>query len=318
MGIIILGNTGTGKSFLGNILLGREAFVHKAAARSVTTETEFAETKMGNEIYAIFNIPGLIEADQNRIEKNKIEIHKAFHQRPTSIILYVFGSQGGRIRDEDVVALNALHKAYPLKSESLVIVVNEVPKVRPKNYAGEVTVLLEELIQTPFKTLCILDMIDKDNPDERQILKNKLLQVIVDRTAQFHEKKQEIELQREEVRRAKEQIKALQADFQHNKQMYEEKIKEQQKIYDNMFAKIHNENERMGIRIQRQEQDIHQFNNRMAAQEAAYQKAKEEQDAKHRKDMDELERKYDKAIGEVQRASKLMRYIHISYRNNAH
>jgi hypothetical protein len=196
-----------GKSFLANILLGQEAFVHKAAPQAVTTETEFQEIKMGIETFSIFNIPGLIEADQKRIEMNKIEIDKAFRERPTSLILYVFGAQGGRIRDEDVVAFNALNKAYPFKLESLMIVVNGVPKDRPKNYEGEVTVLLEKLIKVPCKTLCVLDTINKSNPDERQKLKNKLLQVIVERRPQFHKKEQEIELQCEEVRKAKDQSK---------------------------------------------------------------------------------------------------------------
>jgi hypothetical protein len=306
LGIIILGNTGVGKSFLANILLGQEAFVHEAAPRAVTTETEFQEIEMGNETYAVFNIPGLIEADQKRMDMNKIEIDKAFRERPTSLIVYVFGAQGGRIRDEDVVAFNALNKAYPFKLESLVIVVNGVPKDRPKNYEGEVTVLLEKLIKVSCKTLCVLGTINKSNPDQRQELKNKLLQVIVERTPQFHKKEQEIELQRDEVRKAKEQIKALQADFQQNKEMYDEKIKEQQKVYDIMFGTIRNENEQMRHLIRQQSKEIGEFNNRMVAQEAAHKKKEEqeqeaadkkkdeEQDAKNRKDISKSQRQYKK------------------------
>jgi hypothetical protein len=306
LGIIILGNTGVGKSFLANILLGHEAFVHKAAPRAVTTETEFEEMKMGNETYSIFNIPGLIEADQKRIEMNKIEIDKAFRARPTSLILYVFGAQGGRIRDEDVVAFNVLNKAYPFKLESLVMVVNGVPKDRPKNYEGEVTVFLEDIIEVPCKTLCVLDAINKSNPDERQKLKNKLLEVIIERTPKFHKKEQEIELQREEVRKAKEKIRALQEEFHRNKQMYDEEIKKQQAMYDKMFAQIRNENEQMRHLIRRQAEEIREFNNRMVAQEAAHKKREEKHDAKHRKDIGELEKKLVKAIDDAQEASKLI------------
>jgi DNA replication protein DnaC len=63
-GLIILGNSGVGKSFLANILLGREAFKHEFSARSVTHRTEFQEITFDDRDYAIFNIPGLIEADQ--------------------------------------------------------------------------------------------------------------------------------------------------------------------------------------------------------------------------------------------------------------
>ncbi|CAF1139719.1 unnamed protein product [Adineta ricciae] len=66
-GLIILGNSGAGKSFLANILLGREQFAHKFTSRSVTHETEFAAITIGHYQLAIFNIPGLIEASQERI-----------------------------------------------------------------------------------------------------------------------------------------------------------------------------------------------------------------------------------------------------------
>jgi ABC-type lipoprotein export system ATPase subunit len=63
-GVIILGNSGVGKSFLANILLGTDTFKHGFAARAVTDLTEYKEITFGNHRYAIFNIPGLIEADQ--------------------------------------------------------------------------------------------------------------------------------------------------------------------------------------------------------------------------------------------------------------
>ncbi|CAF4031194.1 unnamed protein product, partial [Adineta steineri] len=94
-------------------------------------------------------MPGLIEANQDRIEMNKCQIEKAFVERPTSLIFYVFGQQNGRIRDEDVVAFNALNKAYPLKLESLVLIVNGLVKDRSEGHEGEVTVLLEKLIGVP-------------------------------------------------------------------------------------------------------------------------------------------------------------------------
>ena len=37
-GIIILGNTGVGKSFIANILLGKDVFVHELNAAAVTTK----------------------------------------------------------------------------------------------------------------------------------------------------------------------------------------------------------------------------------------------------------------------------------------
>src|SRR5689334_8190203 len=115
-GLIIVGNSGVGKSFLANTILGEEFFEHKLDPSAVTTSTEFKSVALqdGSEL-AIFNIPGLIENKQEAIERNKVEIDKAFVARPVSIILYVFGNSGGRIRDEDVIAFQALDSAYQLQ-----------------------------------------------------------------------------------------------------------------------------------------------------------------------------------------------------------
>jgi DNA replication protein DnaC len=75
-GLIILGNSGVGKSFLANILLDREAFKHEFSARSVTHRTEYEEITFDNHRYAIFNIPGLIEADQ--VIKKLMRCHRYY------------------------------------------------------------------------------------------------------------------------------------------------------------------------------------------------------------------------------------------------
>jgi predicted GTPase len=179
-GLIILGNSGVGKSFLANILVGHEAFTHAFSSQAVTHETEYVEIQIGSLPLAIFNIPGLIEAEQERIDLNKIEIDKAFAERPNSVILFVFGHQNGRIRDEDAVAFNAINAAYPFRPESLVIVVNGLPKGRPKDYEGTTLVLLQKLLintDVNNRNLCFLDAIEPTSMQERQNLKENLLKV---------------------------------------------------------------------------------------------------------------------------------------------
>ncbi|CAF5057777.1 unnamed protein product, partial [Rotaria sp. Silwood1] len=137
-GLILLGNSGVGKSFIGNVVLGRDVFEHGCSASSVTHETEFEDYAVGNASYAVFNIPGLIEADQEAVDRNKTEIYKAFQQRPNSIVAFVFtGGSGGRIRDEDVVAFKAIHAAYNFQPESLLLIVNDLPLNRSPKYEGE-------------------------------------------------------------------------------------------------------------------------------------------------------------------------------------
>lgn len=81
IGVITVGNSGVGKSLLGNILLDKEAFVHDYSADSVTAcveaEVIVTGTDWGNVL--IFNLPGLIEANSKKIERNKLELQKAFN-----------------------------------------------------------------------------------------------------------------------------------------------------------------------------------------------------------------------------------------------
>jgi hypothetical protein len=179
-GLIILGNSGAGKSFLANILLGHDAFAHEFTPCSVTRITEFQEVDLGYGTVAIFNIPGLLEAEQERIDLTEKEIDRAFALRPNSIVIFVFGNQGGIIRKEDIVAFNAINAAYSFKHESLVFVVNGLPKKRPSKYEGRFVAFLQQFIRgVPVNAhnLCFLDHIDENNLQERQCLKEQLLQV---------------------------------------------------------------------------------------------------------------------------------------------
>ncbi|CAF4883175.1 unnamed protein product, partial [Rotaria sp. Silwood1] len=107
-----------------------------ASPTPVTTVTESIEYTINNTTYVIFNIPGLIEAKQEQIDLNKQEINKAFQLCPNAVVIYVFGNQSGRIRNEDIVAFHALNNAYPFASKSLVLVVNGIPVDREENYEG--------------------------------------------------------------------------------------------------------------------------------------------------------------------------------------
>ncbi|CAF1210976.1 unnamed protein product [Adineta ricciae] len=161
-GLILLGNTGVGKSFIGNVVLGRDVFEHECSSSSVTHETEFEDYTIGNGSFAVFNIPGLIEAEQAAVDRNKIEIYKAFQQRPNSVVAFVFsGGSGGRIRDEDIVAFKAINDVYHFDSESLLFIINDLPNDRSSKYEGETAIKLERLTEMPNVRMCFLDRISK-------------------------------------------------------------------------------------------------------------------------------------------------------------
>ena len=179
-GIIILGNSGVGKSFLANILVGYETFNHAFSVHSVTHQTEFAKAIVNDLPYMVSNVPGLIEAEQERIDLNKTEIDKAFQERPNSVIVFVFGHQNGRIREEDVVAFKAINAAYPFRPESLSIVINGLAHDRADTYQETLLVLLRSLLKEfaiSDSNVCFLDHVDTDDDSGVEILKESLQKV---------------------------------------------------------------------------------------------------------------------------------------------
>lgn len=235
-GLIILGNSGVGKSFLANILLGEEKFVHKFSPGSVTTETKHADTVFGGYTFAVFDIPGLIEAEQDKIDRNKREIDRAFAQQPNSLILFVLGEQGGRIRDEDIVAFQAINKAYTFKTESLVLIVNNLPKDRDDDYEGATITYLKEKIKLSFTHIAFVDRINKKNRVEHDDLRKKILNQIKDLTPNLHRKEDEIEVKASMVAELKRAIKEMNDQFEAQRQQYRDEINRQQEEYQRQLA----------------------------------------------------------------------------------
>ncbi len=94
IGLILLGNSGAGKSFLLNTLIGRDRFASRVSAVSVTRDvgvtTEDFDVDGEAVAVRLLDIPGLIEASQEQINMNKAKIYKAFQMQPISIVDYVF------------------------------------------------------------------------------------------------------------------------------------------------------------------------------------------------------------------------------------
>eukprot|EP01113_Clastostelium_recurvatum_P022871 TRINITY_DN27385_c0_g1_i1.p1 TRINITY_DN27385_c0_g1~~TRINITY_DN27385_c0_g1_i1.p1 ORF type:complete len:298 (-),score=98.48 TRINITY_DN27385_c0_g1_i1:102-920(-) len=218
VGLIVVGNSGVGKTWIVNIVIGEELFEHRYDCSAVTKETEFVEKqvtfKNGEKVAAvIFNIPGLIENDQEAIERNKTEIQKAFVLCPTSVIVFVTSTAGGRIRDEDVVAFKALNEAYQLKKESLCVVVNQLKKKRPPNYEGETTLCLENLFGIAPLRVAFINETEEDDAKGRSDAFSSLVRVIESCIPAPHEKHHDILLQVDEIKKARQEAKARQEEF---------------------------------------------------------------------------------------------------------
>jgi len=123
--ILLVGNTGVGKSFLLNCLLDEEVFESVEKEESVTKKLEFKEVKINNICYKLYNAPGLLEDNDEQVQLNKKIIEQILDSKETLSILFVMTNQAGRIQSHDLEAFNALNAAYKLKESSLNFVVNK-------------------------------------------------------------------------------------------------------------------------------------------------------------------------------------------------
>ncbi|CAF4167501.1 unnamed protein product, partial [Rotaria sordida] len=263
VGVIILGNSGAGKSFLGNVILGREAFKHQYQVDAVTIKTEYQESSYNGQTYAIYNIPGLIEAEQERIDLNKREIDVSFRQHPNAVVLYVFGANNGRIRNEDVVAFNAINTAYPLSDKSLVVVVNSVNPNRPNDYEATTRTRLSSLLKMHLPHLCFANQINQ--PSEKKSLREQLVQTITCAMPKIHKKVQEINLQAAEISKLTKQIAEYQKQIDQHRESYRLEVEKLKKEFE--------ERERQQIERERQQK---------AEQEARERQLRAEMEAKER------------------------------------
>ncbi|CAF1398539.1 unnamed protein product [Adineta steineri] len=223
-GLILLGNSGVGKSFLANRLLDDDgAFESKFSVRSVTRHTEWKDMSgaIGKHIYSVANIPGLVEANQKLIDENRIEIMKAFEQCPFAIVLFVFGSNNGRIRGEDLVAFMRINDAYVFSAKSLILIINGIPSNRPPDYEEKTTELLQEL--TDIKKTHIYFIEKATSEKSKNDIHNLLYEVIEKCEPTYHKRKHDIELLADEISRLKKesehrQDQLLAQQHEHEKQ----------------------------------------------------------------------------------------------------
>lgn len=171
-GLIILGNNGVGKSFLANIILGEHHhFKHGFSAESLTNRTESVTCLLREKYFRVYNIPGLIEGDEERMNLNKREISRAFEEQKDNplIITYVFRHQNGRIRNEDIVTFRAIHNAYGFSADSLITIINSLPPNRPDTYNEDTQTTLIHLLGMKPAQICFIDHLNTDHIHHKSV-----------------------------------------------------------------------------------------------------------------------------------------------------
>lgn len=213
--IHILGNPGVGKTFICNQLLGENYFLHKFSPVSVTKESETKVVQLDGHFITVVNIPGIIDNNPQRIQHNKAEIEKGFKLNSFSIVVYVFGNEGGRIRDEDFVAFQALQKAFKFDQKSVGFIINNLDPKRDLEYDGQATLLIKETLNLNEKpNIGFLNKItDLQNDQLHQDFQSELMRVISLCIPKHQEKKEELILIKEELIDLKNQFKKKQDEL---------------------------------------------------------------------------------------------------------
>lgn len=231
-GIIILGNAGSGKSFLCNVLLDRIRFDSEFKPTAVTTETEQEIIGIYGKTFSIFNVPGLIEDDQERIDLNKKEIEKAFQRCPNSIVIFVWApNTGGRVSPNDGIAFSALHQAYEYQPTSVIYVINNVPSNRPSTYDAAFLVQIEQALSrnglhiTPDDSVFV-EWTDFHNLEKRRAVQQKLFRSIVRHKPETYVKKNEIIVETARVKALIQEFKRQPAEAQKDQEKYRNEIEE--------------------------------------------------------------------------------------------
>ena len=160
-----LSNAGKGKSFSMNLICGKKVFESRAGAAGVTTDAKsilIKHPRLQNRCLLIFDVPGLIEASEEAVDRNRRVLQRALSEilpKSRTALTFIFGAgQGGRLTAEDCEAFTALSKYVTISPDNFVTVVNKFPyienatdslKLKQEFVAYMRTVLKTNAIETP-------------------------------------------------------------------------------------------------------------------------------------------------------------------------
>lgn len=133
--ILLLGNTGVGKSALLNVLGGNFESDFSLIGGKTRKVSVSELTVNGNNIRLI-DAPGLVEFENDMIKQNIEEVYKAFSYNGKCKLIFVFQSNSGRILPQDAYTLGKIITAVGTDFD-IGLIINKVDFDDMENYNNE-------------------------------------------------------------------------------------------------------------------------------------------------------------------------------------
>ncbi|KAG0266168.1 hypothetical protein DFQ27_000120 [Actinomortierella ambigua] len=122
--VLLIGNTGVGKSYLLNSIGGtfRSGF---SAVDGLTTAYSYCDVKVGTVIVRLIDTPGLLEATDKNVARNAKAITDALHTRGGFKLIFVLPECGGRLLPSDLFMIGKVLSAIDF-SIDVGLIINKV------------------------------------------------------------------------------------------------------------------------------------------------------------------------------------------------
>jgi len=209
-GVLFVGNTGVGKSEICNYLLKKQKFESKENPTSVTRELSREITTIKGNEAIIYNIPGLLEDDEEKVEQNKRIIQQAFESKEEVYVFYVLTVEGGRLRTPDIDAYKALTQAYDIKQKSFAFIVNKYSG--SEAIKGAIVARIHQILAKQ-SVFFIPDNKNKEFKDRAEIGNNILILAFEELEPNQTTKLKELKLAKDEIKELHDEMKKKQKEF---------------------------------------------------------------------------------------------------------
>lgn len=240
-GIIVLGNSGVGKSFICNLLIGKNEFESTYQPSAITTCSSSYLLVREQSVYTIWNVPGLIEAKQESINENKKQIELAFRKSRYACVIFVWSETSGRLQHDDIIAFNALNTAYQFPEDSVLFVFNNVPSKRPSDYDETFKVLLWKMLgsfEKAARNMLFIEKTNIENTERLQAQGRELWKFIDQGTAAYQEKRDEIMLDVDQIKKLRNGLKELEKTMANERTKLELEREQKKMKYDKSLENV--------------------------------------------------------------------------------